>query len=137
MAPPVGAADLDRTRTALAEVASRIRAGESVQALSEEFGDEGQPWTLQVSRAELGEQLPPGYAQALSLSSEGQVIGPFQTSLQGRPYFAVVKVAAVREAGELTFEDVRDQVRSSLQQQKRVERLWESLRAQNHVEIRF
>ena len=79
----------------------------------------------------------PTTAQALSLSSQGQVVGPFQTTLQGRPFFAVVKVAEVREAGEVTFEDVRDQIRSSLQQQKRVERLWEALRAQNHVEIRF
>jgi peptidyl-prolyl cis-trans isomerase SurA len=135
--PPVGPADLDRARLELSEVATQIRGGASVEELHNEMGEEGQPWTFQVSRNELADQLPPGYAQALALSSEGQVIGPFQTTLQGRPFFSVVKVAEVREAGELTFDDVRDQIRTNLQQQKRVERLWESLRAQNHVEIRF
>lgn len=135
--PPVGPADLDRARLELSEVATRIRGGASVEELHNEMGEEGQPWTFQVSRNELADQLPPGYAQALALSSEGQVIGPFQTTLQGRPFFSVVKVAEVREAGELTFEDVRDQIRTNIQQQKRVERLWEALRAQNHVEIRF
>jgi peptidyl-prolyl cis-trans isomerase SurA len=135
--PPVGPSDLDRTRFALSDLATRIRAGEPVEDLHNEFGEESQPWTFQVSRDELADQLPPGYAQALSLSSEGQVVGPFQTTLQGRPFFALVKVVEVREAGEITFDDVRDQIRSNLQQQKRVERLWEALRSRHHVEIRF
>lgn len=137
ISPELGPADLERTRQRGTEVATRIRAGESVEALHQELGTEGQPWTFQVYRNEIAQELPPGYSQALSLSSEGQVVGPFQTNLQNRPYFAVVKVADVREAGEITFEDVREQIRSSLQQQKRIERLWEGLRARYHVEIRF
>jgi len=137
VSPPVTSGDLDRARVQAGEIADRIRAGEAVEALHNEFGVQDQPWTFTISRAELGNQLPPGYAQALSLSFEGQVVGPFQTTLGAQPYFSVVKVAQVRDAGAYTLEDVRDQIRSSLQQQKRVERLWEALRARYHVEIRW
>ena len=137
LTPPVTQSDLDRARALGSQLADRIRAGESVEAIHGEYGEGDQPWTFVISRAELGNQLPPGYAQALGLSSQGQVVGPFQTNLGAQPYFAVVRVAEVRDAGAYTFEDVRDQIRSNLQQQKRIERLWESLRARNHVEIRF
>ena len=136
--PEVTPDDLNRTRLVGSEVANRFRQGETVDSLAAEFGEEDSPLplTFQASRAELS-QLPPGYAQALSLSSEGQVIGPFQTNLERQPYFAVVRVAEIREAGAATFDDVREQIRASLQQQKRIERLWESLRSRTHVEIRF
>lgn len=135
--PPVTQQDLDRARGEAAELAARIRQGDAVQPLHEEFGEGEQPWTFVVSRAELGNQLPPGYAQALALSSQGQVVGPFQTNMGNQPYFAVVKVTEVRDAGVYTFEDVREQIRSNLQQQKRIERLWEGLRSRYNVEIRF
>lgn len=137
ISPPVTQPDLDRARTLGGEIAQRIRDGESVEPLHEEFGNPDQPWNFSISRAEIGTQLPPGYGQALSLSFEGQVVGPFQTTLRNQPYFSVVKVAEVRDAGSFTFEDVRDQIRSNLQQQKRVERLWEALRSRYHVEIRW
>ncbi|MDT8340557.1 MAG: peptidylprolyl isomerase [Longimicrobiales bacterium] len=135
--PPVTQQDLDRARQQAAELAERIRSGEPVQALHEEFGESDQPWTFTLSRSELSSQLPPGYGQALALSSQGQVVGPFQTSLGAQPFFAVVKVSDVRDAGEYALEDVRDQIRANIQQQKRIERLWESLRARNYVEIRL
>lgn len=135
--PQVRSADLDRVRAQGQELAARIREGESALELHREFGDTTQPADFTIPRNELSTQLPPGYAQALSLSSEGQVVGPFQTTLAGQTYFSVVDVVDVREAGEFTFEDVRDQIRQQIQQQKRVERLWEGLRSRTHVEIRF
>lgn len=137
LTPPVRTADLDRVRARGQELARQIREGASALDLHQEYGDTTQPSTFTIARDELDSQLPPGYAQALSLSSEGQVVGPFQTTLAGQTYFSVVDVTDVREAGEFTFEDVRDQIRQQIQQQKRVERLWEGLRSRTHVEIRF
>lgn len=137
LSPEVTTADLDRTRQTGVEVAGRVREGESVEDLHAEFGPEDQRWAFEVGRDQIAAELPPGYAQALANAFEGQIVGPFQTSLGGRPFFSVVRVADIREAGEFTLDDFRDQIRSMLQAQKREERLYESLRAQAYVEIRF
>jgi peptidyl-prolyl cis-trans isomerase SurA len=137
ISPPVTQADLARARSLGGEIAQRIRDGEAMEPIHEEYGNPDQPWTFSIPRTDIATQLPPGYGQALSLSSEGQVVGPFQTTLGNQPYFSVVKVTEVRDAGAYTFEEVRDQIRTNLQQQKRVERLWEGLRSRYHVEIRW
>jgi predicted N-acetyltransferase YhbS len=54
-----------------------------------------------------------------------------------QPIVAVVKVAEIREEGEFTFEDLKDQIRGRLQQQKSLERIWEQLRGEAYVDVRF
>lgn len=135
--PPVESGDLERVRQLGQELAQRVRDGESALEIHREYGDTAQPSTFTVARNEIRSQLPPGYGQALALSSEGQVAGPFQTTLGGQTFFAVVDVVDIREAGEFTFEDLRDQIRQQIQQRKRIERLWAGLRDRHHVEIRF
>jgi parvulin-like peptidyl-prolyl isomerase len=137
ISPPVISADLDRVRGVGQEVAGLMRSGADIDGLVEEYGDPDQPSEFTVARNELASQLPPGYDQALRFAFEGQVVGPFQTSLGPQAFFTVVKVERVRAAGDFTFDDFRDQIRSQLQQQKRIERLWEGLRDRFYVDIRF
>lgn len=137
VSPPVIASDLDRVREVGQEVAGLLRAGADMDDMIAEYGDPDQPSSFTVPRNELSTQLPPGYDQALRLAFEGQVVGPFQTSLGPQAFFSVVKVDRVREAGDFTFDDFEDQIRNQLQQQKRIERLWEALRERFYVDIRF
>jgi parvulin-like peptidyl-prolyl isomerase len=49
----------------------------------------------------------------------------------------VIQVLEIRQAGELTFEDVRDQIRQVLQDQQFQDQLYERLRSESHIEIRW
>ncbi len=135
--PETSPEDIVRTESLADSLAERVRAGDEVEPLHEEFGQADQPASFVIPRNQIATELPPGYEEALSGAGEGDVVGPFQSDLGGRQYMVLIRVAEVREAGEFTFEDFREPIRNRLQQQKRMERLYDQLRSQTHVEIRF
>lgn len=118
------------------EVRDRLERGEDLQALREEYGDPDAPDTLELTLDRISE-LPPAYGPALTGAREGAILGPLPYEAQDRRYFAVVKVLEVREGGAYTFDEVKDQIRTSLQQQKLLEQILEELRRRTYVEIRF
>jgi len=131
-------ADVARARDRAIAVGDSVAAGTA--ALSS-YADEGEPTGLPnpttLSRDQLG-QLPQAFAQALSTAAQGDVLAPLE--IQPRPgesTFAVLHVTEVREAGEMTYEDVREQIRSILQDREFELRLLERLRAETFVEIRL
>lgn len=134
--PEAGADDMGDTMDRGREIAARLRAGESVDSLASEYGHDDQIPTVypRVPREVIAEQLPPGYAAALTDVEEGDVVEPFE--IQG-PYVVVLKVEEIREAGEFSFEDVEDQIRSRLAEQKNLDRIWQRLRDRAYVDIRF
>jgi peptidyl-prolyl cis-trans isomerase SurA len=135
--PETSDQDLVRTEELADSLAALVRAGGPVEPLHEEFGQVDQPSSFSIPRDQIAAELPPGYGEALETAVEGDVVGPFTSDLGGRQYLVVIRVAEVREAGEFTFEDFREPIRNRLQQQKRIERLYEQLRSQTHIEIRF
>ncbi|MGD2069026.1 MAG: peptidylprolyl isomerase [Gemmatimonadota bacterium] len=134
--PAVSADDDARAAGRAEEVARRAREGEPMDSIRPEFGDVELPAEIQVARDQLGD-LPYDAASALANVSEGDVVGPLEANLGGQSYRVVVRVSEVREAGEFTFEDLRDQIRQQLSQRKRVERIYEQLRDRMYVEIRM
>jgi peptidyl-prolyl cis-trans isomerase SurA len=135
--PETSDQDLVRTQALADSLAERVRAGDPVEPLHEEFGQADQPSTFSIPRNQIASELPPGYGEALATAGEGEVVGPFTSDLGGRQYLVVIRVAEVREAGEFTFEDFREPIRNRIQQEKRMERLVAQLRAGTHIEIRF
>jgi peptidyl-prolyl cis-trans isomerase SurA len=135
---PEGGDDLDAAWTLADEVAAALRAGAPADSLADAVGMDRLPPEVQVSREQLP-QLPGGeYGQRLAGVEEGEVADPFVINGLGpQPVVAVIKVAEIREAGEFTFEDLRNQIRGRLQQQKTLERIWERLRNEAYVDIRF
>jgi peptidyl-prolyl cis-trans isomerase SurA len=129
-------ADLERTRALGEDVARRLRAGEDALQLARTYGDSTIASELQVARGQEAQQLPEEFVTALGGARQGDVIGPFEARFRNRTYVAVLYVAQVREAGEFTFEDVRDRVREILTEQKRTDRLLRDLRGRTYVEIR-
>ncbi|NNK64431.1 MAG: hypothetical protein HKO98_14635 [Gemmatimonadetes bacterium] len=136
--PESGPDDMGDTLERAQEIGDRLAAGENAQALADEYGhQDGIPVRLpRVSRDAIGESLPPGYEPALADAVEGDVIPPFELDFNG-PFVAVMRVNEIREAGEFTFEDVEDQIRERLQEQKNMERIWQGLRDRAFVDIRF
>ncbi len=134
--PETSEADVERARELAESLKARIEGGEDVALLREEFGDPATPDTLEVPFDRLRE-LPPGFAEPLLQSDSGQVLGPIQFQAQGVERFAVLKVLDVRQGGEYTFEDVEDQIRQRLQQEKLMEKILDDLRSHTYVQIRI
>ena len=136
IAPEMSEADVQRARDLAASLAERARNGESMFDLHEAYSDPLAPDSLTVSIEQLSE-LPPGYS-ALQLATPGEVLEPIEYEPSpGQRRFAVVRVREVREAGAVTFEDLRGQLAEQLQQQKQLARILSDLRARTYVEIRM
>ena len=128
--------DVDRARAGAGEVRARMEAGEDFQALREEYGDTEQPDSLVVPFNQLGE-LPPGFAEPLALSEPGQILGPIEYQTREDTRFAVLRVVEVLEGGAWSLDDenLRVQIRQTLQQQKLIDQILEELRARIFVKI--
>ena len=65
------------------------------------------------------------------------MLGPIEYATgQGDFRLAIIKINVVREAGALIFDDVRGQLADQLQQQKKIAKLLDDLRANTYIEIR-
>ncbi|MDH3270231.1 MAG: peptidylprolyl isomerase [Gemmatimonadota bacterium] len=129
-------ADVERARSQAASIVAAARAGTSMIELYEQNTDPAAPDSVTIAFDQLGD-LPPAYGE-LRTASTDEVRGPLRYEVgPGETRFAVVKVSEIREAGAYTFEDLRGQIASQLQQEKRIERLLEQLRARTHIEIRM
>jgi peptidyl-prolyl cis-trans isomerase SurA len=130
--------DIQRARERAAELRRRVDGGESLLGLRGEFGMEG-PGALPDSiftPVDQINELPEGY-RPMATSQPGEILGPIEFEFQGSTYFAVVQVDEVREAGPRTFDDVKDQLRARIQEQKVLERIIERLRERSYVELRM
>ena len=129
--------DIVMARERAAEVRAAVEGGAPLSEFYDEGEDIGLPHPMTLPRDRLG-QLPSGLAQALNRANAGEVLGPIEVEAQpGRPAYAVVRVEEIREAGVLTYEDVRDQIRGLLQDERLQEELLNRLRAELHVDVRW
>jgi parvulin-like peptidyl-prolyl isomerase len=135
--PASDSTDLERTRALGQDVANRIRNGEGTLRLAQQYGDPTIPREMQVPRGQEGQALPAPLAERLAGARQGDVIGPFDANLNGLDYIVVMNVTQVRQAGQLTFEEARDQIRTIVAQQKRQDRVYQQLRDKTYVEIRY
>lgn len=133
--PDVTAEDRARTRQRAEEVASKLRAGASVDSLIEAVHDPSeQP---RVGPA-LQDSLPEPYRTQLRGASNDQVVGPFNVPGAAEA-FAVVRVEDVRAAGEYSLDDeeMRMQIRQFLQREKLMQEVLGELRDRTYVDIRY
>lgn len=131
--------DVQRARTLAEEIAAAARSGQALSALSAEHEamvDGEAPDSLTIPFDQLAE-LPDAYGTALRAASGGTVVGPIEFDTgDEETRFAVVEVVEVREAGAYTFEDLRGQLASMLQEEKQRQRILEDLRTRTHIEVR-
>lgn len=131
--------DVDRVRQLANDVRGRLEAGEAFVALREEFGDTAEPDTLTVPFDRL-QEFPPGFAEPLSRSEEGQVLGPLEyEAARGEIRWAIMKIVQVLPAGPYTLDDpnLRSRVIEALQQRKLVEQILDELRSKTYIQIRM
>lgn len=104
-----------------------------MDSLYNEYSDLAAPDSLTLAFDQLVE-LPEAY-RVLRTATAGEVVGPLEYQSQSETRFAVVRVEDIREAGAYTFEDVRAQIASQLQQEKQLDRIIEELRSRTYIEI--
>jgi peptidyl-prolyl cis-trans isomerase SurA len=135
--PEVSAAQVELARQRAQDVYRRAQDGEDFESLIQEYGDPEQANPAPVPVDRLASALPPSYAPALRGAGEGDIVGPLEFAGPRGSMFGIAEVLELREAGEVTFEDLRGQIRELLQQQKLVEQLVAELREKSYVELRM
>jgi parvulin-like peptidyl-prolyl isomerase len=136
VAAEISESDLAQARVRAGEIRDSVAAGASVLSFAGRGEEVGIPDEIELPISDLA-TLPPPYTLPLSNASEGDVVGPLEFSWQGQTVMVVAEVTSMREAGAYTFEELRDQVREILTQERFQDRLVERLRAETHVEIRW
>lgn len=117
----------------------KVLEGGSFFELAREHGEESKDLLENPPLVDL-QQLQPFVRQALSsgltpVPGTGYMISEV-SELRPRGYILVLRMEH-REAAPLTFEDVREQLIQSLQQQKSIEAYIEKLREKTYVDVRF
>ena len=135
--PVTDYSDITRTRELAEEIAERAQS-EDFQTLIDQYHDrEGEaPDSFTVPVREVAQHLPPAYVAALSRREAGEIVGPIEFTFREQDHFAVLRIIEVREAGDYAFEDLKESIRTSLIEQKRVDALVERLRAKTYIEIK-
>jgi peptidyl-prolyl cis-trans isomerase SurA len=135
IAPRISPAQVTVARERADSVRMALGRGESFDSLARRYGDESAP---KLAEAVPLTELAPEYQQAFSADTTlgmKPVLALGATST--RPQFAVVDVTARQPAGEVTYDDVREQIRTQLSQQLGVQHYVDQLRRQIYIDIRL
>lgn len=128
--------DYDDARQTAEEVARQMRAGADPDSLIQAYGDPQERGTLSNWPRD---RLPEEYQSALEGAAVGDVVGPIEVSTAGPPgrKWSVVKVMAIDAGGEYTLDDVRENLRRQVQQEKMLEQLMDELRSATYIDVRI
>ncbi|HEV2130219.1 MAG TPA: peptidylprolyl isomerase [Longimicrobiaceae bacterium] len=130
--PEMTEEDFARARERADSVANAAREGASFTELMRRYPAPGDQGTVEQASVD---RLPPAYASAFADAESGQIVGPFESEGPTGRRWIVARLTQRHEAGDYTLEDVRDQIRARLQEQKMVEALVDRLREEMHVRI--
>ena len=132
--PAVTPADVDSARALAGRLSQALAAGASFDSLQRLYHDRAEEREAQSVPVD---KLPPIYATAIGTADSGAVLPPFELAgADGRTKFAIVKVTERRPAGDVSYEDVKEKIRSSLGEEFAIRRLLSRLRASTYVDIR-
>lgn len=136
LSPDFTEKDRAAARHTAERIAQQLAAGASFDSLHRIFHDR-----LEQAVAEdlPIKNLPPDYVTALQGAAPGEVIGPIELD-QGPPRppkYAVIVFGEELPEGELTFEDVRDQLQERLSQEGAFQRYVEQLKEKTYIDIRM
>jgi len=135
--PEITDADIDSARVFADSMARLVRLGASVDSLARLHGDSSEPRLVgPLNRT----QLDSSFAAAFDSASVGSIVGPFTVAPGGsrqRLRVVVAEVTELEPEREFSYEEVRDNIRQQLQQQRAIQGLIESLRRQTYIDIRI
>ena len=136
--PEVTPADFEAARQLGVIIADSIRAGAAVRDMVDHHGIPDLPVEIpEMPIDEIGQRLGPNYGESLASPLPGQVIGPFEdaTFARGLPTYVVVLVQKFQAQGPWDIDEVREDIRGRLYEQKGMEKFIEEIKKEVHVEI--
>jgi peptidyl-prolyl cis-trans isomerase SurA len=135
IAPKISAAQIGVARAQADTVHNALARHQSFDSLAQRYGDENAP---KLAEAVDLTKLAPEYQQLLAKDSTVGLKPVVEMSAGSRrPEFAVLEITARQAAGPLTYEDVRERIRSDLSQQLGVEHYLDQLRRITYIDIRL
>ncbi len=135
IAPTITEENLNEARALADSLKELLSSGASYDSLADLYHDPNEDRILNDIPIQ---QLPPNYQGMLADAVAGSVVGPVVTDRgNNRTTFAVLLVVEQRPEGPVTFEDVKDQLRSQMAQQGGIERYLQTLREATYIEIRL
>jgi peptidyl-prolyl cis-trans isomerase SurA len=133
--PTITPAQVEIARRRADSVFARLQAGAPFDSLARAAGD---PNEAKLAEAVGIAQLPPEYGRAVSVDS---TLGLKPVFIVGegteRPKFVVVEMTQRLAAGDVSFDDVKDQVRQRLGQDLAIRHYLDQLRRQTYIDIRL
>lgn len=133
--PQTDSADVERARLRADSIATAWRGGASFDSLATRYHDQagGEEKVLpEFDRA----QLPESYQQAFTGRQVNDIVGPFQiANPRGAPKHVVAQVTVMKEGGDYTVADLRQQIRDQLAQERGIRRFLDGLRRQMFVTV--
>jgi len=133
--PAVDSTNIAVARLRADTVYALLRAGASFDSLAKLYADTTEQLHVDsIPRAQLA-QLKPVYAAAFDSAQVGEVVPPFTTGgdTPTRTKFVVAILTDLEPERDYTFNDVRDNLRQQLSQQKGIKELLRTLRNQTYV----
>jgi len=132
--PTVTNADAEAARLLADSLAAAIRNGASFDSLQRSLHD---PAEEKEAKQVPFAQLPPIYQQGLAAADSGMVMPVFVLEApSNRSKYVVAYVFGRSPEGDMTYEDVRDGIRSRLSRQLAEQRYIQQLRRSSFVEVR-
>jgi peptidyl-prolyl cis-trans isomerase SurA len=133
--PEISPAQIEAARRLADSVRAALARGASFDSLALRYGDENVP---KLAEAVAVAQLGPEY-QTLFAADTSHGLKPVIElgTATGRPQFVVLEVTARQAEGELSFDDVKDQIRSQLSQDLGVRHYLDRLRRQTYIDVRL
>ncbi len=136
ISPEISDAGRARARLKADSIKTQLQNGVPFDSLARMYHDrtEGDRFIEDLPRG----NLPAAYRDGLTGARVGGVYGPVEfTGSGGRTKYAVILFDGERPAGPASFEDLSDQIRTTLADQNAYERFIETLRKATYVEVRF
>lgn len=132
--PKVDSADIALARARADSAFGAWKAGTPFDSLVARYHDNSED-RGSIQPFELA-QLPESYQRALGGKPKGTIAEPFAVpDRRGVPKFFILEVLSASEAGEYTVDEIKDQVREQLSQEKSIGRLLDLLKKEIYVAV--
>jgi parvulin-like peptidyl-prolyl isomerase len=133
--PQITEANVAAARALADSVARLARAGASFDSLARRYHD---PSEQAFAEGAVLDSLPAAFRDAFAAARPGDIVGPIaQERPDGGARFSVVRLEELRPAGQYTFEELRERIRTTLAEQAALRRYLDGLRQRTYIDIRM
>jgi peptidyl-prolyl cis-trans isomerase SurA len=135
--PKYDSADVARARVRADSVLKLWQAGTPFDTLVARYHDVASDEARGVLEPFERTKLPESYQKAFEGKDDGAFVPPFpvEDAQRGVPKFVVAQLVNVQTEGEYTMQDLRNQIREQLSQEKSYRRLLDALRRETYVAV--